>query len=130
MLFLHLGTSLKCLFGINLLITACAAIAYYADSKRPANDPKKKNYHPLAIVFAPITFPILFILFIALLLLRALVYGVFTILFILALILIRKPFILEAIQKVAVRIGDRLMEANMTLVRFFLSPQTHSRGSS
>lgn len=121
---------LKCFLGIYLIITLCAAIAYYADSKRPENDPKKKNYHPLAILFAPITFPILLVLSILLFVLRVFVYGIFTILFILMLILVRKPFILVAIQKIAVRIGDRLMEANMLLVRLFLNPRTNSRGPS
>ena len=127
MLFLHPDVSLKCFIGIYLFITLCASIAYYADSRRSEDDPKKKNYHPLAIVFAPITFPIFLVLFIFLSLLRVLVYGAFTILFILMLILVRKPFILEPMQKIAIRIGDRLMEANTILVRFFLNPWMNSR---
>jgi hypothetical protein len=62
------------------------------------------------------------VLSIGLFLLRVLVYGTFAILLILALILVRKPFILEVLQKIAIRIGDRLMEANTLLIRFFLSP--------
>ena len=130
MLFLHPDLSLKCLIGIYLFITLCAFIAHYVDSRRSEDDPKKKNYHPLAIVFAPVTFPIFLVLFIFLFLFRVLVYGVFTILFILMLILVRKPFILEAMQKIAIRIGDRLMEANTMLVRFFLNPWAISRESS
>lgn len=129
MLFLHPDVSLKCFIVINLLITLCALIAYYVDSKRPDDDPEKKNYHPLAILFAPFTFPIFFILYISLFLFRKLVYGAFTILFIGAILLVRKPFILEAIRKVAIGIGGRLMEANTILVRFFLGPWTHPRES-
>jgi hypothetical protein len=113
-----------------LIITFCALIAYYVDSRRAEDDPKKKNHHPLAIVFAPMTFPFFLVLFIFLFLLRVLVYGVFTILFILMLIIVRKPFILEPIQKTAIRIGDRLMEANTMLIRFFLSPWANSGESS
>jgi hypothetical protein len=122
MLWLHMDFSFKCCIGVNLFIILCASYAYYVDSKRSKDDPKKKNYHPLAILFAPVTFPILFVLSISLLFLRALVYVTFAVLLILALILIRKPFILEVLQKIAIRIGDRLMEANTLLVRFFLSP--------
>lgn len=130
MLFLRFDLSLKCLIGMYIFIILCALIAYSVDSKRSVDDPKKKNYHPLAILFAPITFPIFFVLGISLFMLRVCVYGVFTILFVLALVFIRKSFVLEAIQKVAIRIGDRLMEANTILLRFFLNPQTNPRGSS
>jgi hypothetical protein len=54
----------------------------------------------------------------------------FIILFSLALIIVRKPFILEPIQKIAIRVGDYLMEANTMLVRFFLNPWANSRESS
>ena len=111
-------------------ITACAFYAYYVDSKRSDVDPKKKNYHPLAILFAPITFPIFLVLSISLFILRVLVYGVFMVVFILALIVIRKPFVLETIRKIAIRIGDYLMEANTILIRFFLNPWTNYRESS
>lgn len=129
MLFYHLDSFCKGTLGLMAVITACAIFAYYVDSKRPDDDPKKKNYHPLAMLFAPITFPVLFVLSISLFILRVLVYGMFTVLFILALILVRKPFILEALRKIAIRIGDRLMEANTILVKFFLNPRTNSRES-
>ena len=129
MLILHLDFSLKCFIGINLFITLCAFIAYYVDSKRQHDDPKKRNFHPLAILFAPITFPFFLVLSFLLLILRALVYGLFTALFIIALIAIRKPFILEPIRKNAIRIGNHLMEANTILVRFFLHPWTNIRAT-
>ena len=122
-----------CCNGILLLmlvIMTCAFYTYHVNSKRPDDDPKKKDYHPLAILFAPITFPILAILYISFFILRVLVYGMFMVLFILALIVVRKPFILEAMQKIAIRVGDRLMEANSMLVRFFLNPWANSRESS
>jgi hypothetical protein len=130
MLFYHLDSFCKGTLGLMAIVTACAMYAYYVDSKRPDDDPKKRNYHPLAILFAPITFPLLVVLSISFFLLRMLVYGVFMVIFILALIIVRKPFILEAIRKTAIRIGDYLMEANTTLVRFFLNPWTNSRESS
>jgi small neutral amino acid transporter SnatA (MarC family) len=114
---------------IAVLLIICATYAYHVNSKRPADDPKKKHYHPVTIVLAPITFPIMFVLSISFFLLRVLAYGVFLVLFILALIFIRKPFILEWLRKTAVKVGDRLLQANMLLVRFF-SPWRDYQGSA
>ncbi|HLF74607.1 MAG TPA: hypothetical protein VI524_09685 [Anaerolineales bacterium] len=113
-----------------LVITACAMYAYYVNSKRPDNDPKKKNYHPLAILLAPITFPLLIIFSVSIFILRVVTYGVFMVLFIFALIVIRKPFILEWLKKKATAIGDRLLEANTLLIRIFLRPWASSGESS
>jgi hypothetical protein len=112
------------------LVTVCALYSYYVDSKRTNDDPKKKNYHPLAILFAPITFPLLAVLYVSLFVLRVVVYGVFMVLYILALIIIRKPFILEWLKKNALIIGDMLMEANTALVRIFLRPWAGTSGSA
>jgi hypothetical protein len=111
-------------------VMACAMYAYYVNSRRPDGDPKKKNYHPLAFVFAPITFPIFAVLFVSFFILRALSYGVFMVVFILALIFIRKPFILVWLQKIATGIGDRLLEANTLLVKFFLRPRADPQKSA
>jgi hypothetical protein len=105
-----------------LVVTICAGYAYYVDSKRSDDDPKKRDFHPLAILLAPITFPLVLILSISFFVLRVLTYGVFMVLFILALIIIRKPFILAILQKIATAVGDRLMEANTIVIRFFLGP--------
>ena len=113
-----------------LAVTGCAMLAYFVDSQRPADDPKKKNYHPLAIILAPVTFPILAILSISFFILRVMTYTIFMVLFILALMFIRKPLITEGLQKTATSLGDRLMEANTFIVEFFLSPWTDTNGSA
>ncbi|HET6824016.1 MAG TPA: hypothetical protein VFH34_15300 [Anaerolineales bacterium] len=48
------------------------------------------------------------------------------IIFTFALIFVRKPFILEWLKKLAVTIGDKLLEANTLLIRLFLGPRTGS----
>jgi hypothetical protein len=102
-----------------------AVSAYYANSRRPADDPDKKNYHPLAVLFAPISFPILIALSISLFMLRVLVYGVFLALFILALIFLpTRPSTRMGLYRARVSIGERLLEINTFLVRFFLRPWT------
>jgi small neutral amino acid transporter SnatA (MarC family) len=115
---------------VAILLIICATYAYYVNSKRAADDPKKKNYHPVAIVLTPFSFPILFVLSISFFLLRVLAYGAFLVLFLLALIFIRKPFILEWLRKTVVKVGDRLLAANTLLVRFFLSPWRDYQGST
>lgn len=122
-----------CCNGVLLLIAiviVCALYAYHVDSKRPDDDPKKKNYHPLAILLAPITFPLFVVFYISIFILRVITYGVFMVLFIAAMIFLRKPFILEWLKKNATTIGDLLLEANTLLIRLFLRPWADSRGSA
>src|SRR5574341_2663761 len=112
MLWQHLSFTFQCALVVYALVTICALYAYYVDSKRSDDDPKKKNYHPLAILFAPVTFPVFLLLYVSIFILRVAAYGVFVVLFIFAMIFIRKPFLLELLKKNALIIGDLLMDAN------------------
>ena len=123
MLFYYLNETCTGVILLMALVTVCALYAYRVDSRRRNDDPKKKNYHPLAILFAPITCPILLVLIVSLFFLRVAVYGIYMVLFILALIFVRKPFILDALRKLATGIGDRLLEANTILIGFFTNPR-------
>ena len=105
-----------------LVVTACAGYAYYANSKRADDDPKKRNYHPVAIIIAPVTFPLLAIFSLSFFILRVLTYGIFLILFTIALLVIRKPFLLVWLRKTATSIGNALLEANTLLIKLFLKP--------
>lgn len=115
-----------CFITVILLTVTCTALAYFVNSKRPDDDPKKKNYHPLAILLAPITVPFLVIFSVIFFILRVATYGVFMVLFTFALVFIRKPFFLEWLKKSAVKIGDLLLEANTLLIRLFLGPRAGS----
>ena len=128
MLFLDINRSFNCCIVVNALILLCALLAYYVDSNRLEDDPKKRNYHPLAILLAPITWPLAALFGISFFILKVVVYGTFLILYILALIFLRKPFILEWLKKTALKIGDLLMEVNTAILRIFL-PLAESRGS-
>lgn len=98
-----------------------AVFAYYVNSRRPDDDPKKKKYHPLAVVLAPFTLPIVIVLSISFFILRVLTYGVFLIVFILTLIFLPRPFA-EDFYKRGTGLGDKLLEINTLLIRFFLKP--------
>ena len=128
MLWHNLDFSFNCCIVVNFLITLCALLAYHVNSKRPEDDPKKRDYHPLAILLAPITWPLMALFGISFFILKVTTYGVFLVLYILALIFVRKPFILEWLKKTALKIGDLLMEANSALVRIFLPPLAGSSG--
>jgi TRAP-type C4-dicarboxylate transport system permease large subunit len=100
-----------------------AVIAYHDNSRRSEDDPSKKNYHPLAVFLAPITFPIIIILSVSFFILRVLTYGVFLALFILALIFMpTRSAAHMGLRRTTTSIADRLLEINTLLVRFFLKP--------
>jgi hypothetical protein len=95
--------------------------AYFVNARRGADDPQKRDYHPLAFTllpFWPLELSVLLVLFV----LRALLYGVFLVLFTLALIFIRRPFLLMWLAKVAMYIGDRMLRLNTWIVRLFIPP--------
>jgi len=108
---------------VSLLVAACALHAYSVNSQRADDDPEKKNYKLGAIIFTFFTWPLFLIAFVSLLLIRALFYGFFLILFIILLILIpgksSEPIWLE---KKAAGIGEALLELNTQLIRLFLRP--------
>jgi hypothetical protein len=122
----HPNFLLNCFIVVTLLTVTCSSFAYFVNSRRLDADPKKKNYHPFAILFAPITLPLLIISSVIFFILRMVTYGVFMVIFTFALIFIRKPFILEWVRKLALTIGDKLLEANTLLIRLFLGPRAGS----
>jgi hypothetical protein len=122
----HPNFLLNCFIVVTLLTVTCSSFAYFVNSRRLDADPKKKNYHPFAILFAPITLPLLIISSVIFFILRMVTYGVFMVIFTFALIFIRKPFILEWVRQLALTIGDKLLEANTLLIRLFLGPRAGS----
>ncbi len=120
------------MFIISLLVVVCAVYAYSVNSRRPDDDPQKKDFHPAAIFMVAFTWPFFLFLFfllsilrIILFVLRAILYGIFLILFTLALVGIRKPFLFILLDKIMTSIGDALLEANTLLIRFFFRPWTN-----
>ena len=100
-----------------LLIFACAGYAYRINARRPDDDPKKRDFHPAAIFLAPFTWPFFLFAWIVFFVFKALIYGIFLILFTVALLAFRKPFLLIWLDNTFTRIGDKLLEANTFLIR-------------
>lgn len=114
---------------LMLILFVCAGYAYRVNVRRPIDDPQKRNFHWGAILLAPITWPFLLIVLIFLFIVRALLYAVFLVFFTIAILVIRKLFILVWLDKIATKIGNKLLEANTFLIRVFSgkwagSPQT------
>ena len=107
-------------FLFSLVIWAIAGYVYHVNTQRPADDPQKRNYHPFAVFLAPITWPFLVIGAISIFILKALLYGVFLVLFTIAIIVIRKPFLIEWLKKIIMIIGKVLLEVNTRLIRLVI----------
>ena len=105
---------------LTVLLWIFAGYAYIVDALRPADDPGKKNYKFSAIFLAPVSWPLLLIVWIIVFILRALFFGVFLILFTLALIFIRKPFWLVWLHKIVTKIGGKLLDINSVLIEVAL----------
>jgi len=105
---------------------ACAGYAYRVNAKRVVDDPKRKDYHPATIFLAPFTWPLFALGWLSLLTVKALLYGIFLILFAISLVIfqdISEPIWLE---KMFIKIGNKLLEANTILISLFL-PQLQEK---
>lgn len=102
---------------LSLMFWAIAGYAYRVHAKRTADDPDKKAFHPMAVHLVPFMWPVLFLISILIFMTRALLYGIFLILFAFALVAFRKPFLLIWLDKTAKKVGDKLLEANTFLIR-------------
>ena len=105
--------------ALTLFMIACAFYAFRVNTRLPSDDPRKRNFKVGAIFMAPITWPLFLLASITIFVLRALVYIIFLVLFTLALLAIRKPFLLVLLHKIATNIGDKLLEANTFLIKAF-----------
>lgn len=115
---------------ISVFVTACAAQAYAVNAQRSKDDPDKKDFRLGALIFAIFTWPILVPAVFSLFLLRALLYGVFLVVFSVLLIFVPRdlpePTLLEL--KVT-KIGEKLLEANTYLINLMLKPWAKEAGT-
>lgn len=107
---------------IVVIIMASMSYAYVVNERRDVNDPKKRSYSSHAILIAPFTAPFLLLFAVFLFILRALLFFLFIVVFTIALVVIRKPFILEWLRKIALKIGEPLLKANTYLIKLVFNP--------
>ena len=102
---------------LTLILYICAGYAYRVNTLRAADDPRKRDIPLVAVLLGPITWPVLLFGVISLFLIKVLFYSVFLILFAIALLVIRKPFLINWLKKTAEWIGDGLLGANTLLLK-------------
>lgn len=117
MLFYYLDSICKGALAIVFIIILCVTYTFVANLYRDAKDPKKRDYHPLAIILAPLSLPLFLTLGIIVFVLRAVLFAGFISVFALLLIAVRKPFLFEWWHKFATKIGDPLLKLNTYLIR-------------
>lgn len=107
--------------GSILFMLLGAFYTYRANEKLAQDNPKKRRYPPGAILLAPFTWPLFILLSISLMVLRVVAYGLFLILFAIALVALRKPFFLTRLDKIFTGIGNKLLTANTFLIKLVFS---------
>ena len=93
-------------------------LAYWVNSKRKDEDPKKRVYSTYTPWITPITFPIMVLISLFVLILESLLGAVFLIIFHICLILFRKPpeidfFLTKWMQK----LGNFILKFNTEMLR-------------
>ena len=106
----------KCILSFFVIMLAIAFTAYRVNSRRAADDPKKRNYQPGAIVLAPFIFLVVAPLAIVAFILAAFLYAGFIIFFIIMLVAFRKPFLLVWWNKFATLVGEPLLRIGTYLI--------------
>ena len=104
--------------GIVLaFIIFSAFYAYRINARRAPDDPKKKDYFPLAPWLAPFILPPLLMINILFAILSSLAFGFFLVIFPLTLLLFRKPFLIKWILKQAQKVGNLILEIDTELLK-------------
>lgn len=125
MLLYHMGAIAdgicKGVLGILAIVFICTGYTYMVNLGRKSDDPKKRAYHPFAVILAPFTFVLFISLGILVLILRALLFGGFLVIFTVLLIGLRKPFLFDWWHRFATKIGDPLLRFNTELIKVAFS---------
>jgi hypothetical protein len=102
---------------IQIILILSALYAYQVNDRRAPDDPKKRYYSPYAPWLTPISLPLFVLVNLFLFILSSLAFGIFLVLFPLALLLFRKPFLIKWIRKQALKIGNLALIINTELLR-------------
>jgi hypothetical protein len=117
MLRYHLDDVALCLLAFLLFAFVAVYSAYKTNSRLPEGDPKKRRFHPMSILLAPILLPLSISLAITGFLLTILLYAGFLVIFAVLLLAIRKPFLFALWNKFSTRIAEPLLKMSTHLIR-------------
>ena len=115
---------------ITLIFYVCAGYAYRVNARLAADDPKKRDIPLSAVLLGPIIWPVLLLGVVSIFLIKALLYSIFLVLFAIALLVIRKPFLIIWLKRSAAWIGDRLLGANILLMKMIFGDSEKKTRSS
>ena len=101
-----------------------AGFAYLEDHLRPDGDPKKRNFHILFVLFAPLAPFILIPLLLVLIILAGIAYGIFLITFTLSLLFFRQVTIFKYLMKLWKNLGYGLLEIMSSIARLLYKSLT------
>jgi len=104
-------------FLLMVFMFICAGYAYLVNARLARDDPKKRDFHFGAIFLAPITWIFFLLASIMIFILRVVFYVLFLTLFTIAVLVIRKPFLFVWLDKIATKIGNKLLGANTFLIK-------------
>ena len=110
--FLDIQICLASYFVFAIILSLFSAYAYYVNSQRPADDPQKKNYYASGIFTMPFFWPFLLVIWMVVVVLKAIHFGFILVIFTLTIVFIRKPFWLVWLEKIALKIGTKLLDAD------------------
>jgi hypothetical protein len=112
----------NCITGclvISILLLLVSGYAYLVNRRYSSNDPARKDYDFRAVFLAPITWPFLFLFGFFFTIIKAIFFGIFLLVFSIAVAVIRKPFFWPWIEPSILRIGRGLLKMNTFLIRLF-----------
>jgi len=114
-----LNSQLCCLsyFILATILVMFSAYTYFVNEKRLADDPQKKKYYASGIFIMPFIWPLLLVGWVLFIFVKAIHLGFILVVFTLSLVFIRKPFWLPWLEKIALKIGGMLMNANSVLMQ-------------
>ena len=104
---------------ISILLWLFSGYAYLVNARRAASDPEWRDYNPLAVFLAPVTWPFLIFGGFIVTIIKAVFFGIFLVLFSIVVALFRKPFLWRLIEPLISGIGRRVLKGNTFLIRLF-----------
>ena len=113
----YLFYTCPCLVMITLMLYICVRYAYRVNAQRPDDDLKKRDFTMDRIFLPLVMWPFLLLVYITVFVLRALLYILLLILFPIILFVFRKPPQPVWLHKIAMGIGNKLLEANTFLIK-------------
>jgi len=104
---------------ISILLWLFSGYEYLVNARLTSTDPEWKDYNPLAVFLAPVTWPFLVFGGFIVTIIKAVFFGIFLVLFSLVVALFRKPFLWRLLEPLISGIGRRVLKGNTFLIRLF-----------